>query len=478
MLTASRRLVRVALEGGRAGSVVGSENPCVSRLGAVVRRAKCRQPMDKASGRVMRRYSLPAKTLSEAEKLKVYQDRAPAQTGLSTIDSVNDTKPELEHLRQFLPSVVIEEEFAAVEARVRRAKTGGRSPLVSDCLYLLLANLKMNRLDSAMISWNDLLAQRTPVILHWNLIFAHASQSKQAATLTELYENFKLAVIKRRLPGPVPITYNILLKAFSERGDLERTLEIYEDFFRNRWIPEIHHLKSVLKAAALAGEPKTFHRFLSRLVHKGVKIDRVTLKALIDPWGRFQLSTEHLKKMHLTTGDFAYMLSYALRVHNYRRAYDLIHDCRDNLGIQPDARMYEVVLASMISDGFCREEARALKKRFHKYPKGIEVREEHFEFNALFEKVLAKLGKEATHAKAADMGEQIKFSRTTRKMSSRLFSNRLPERYESEWETDLFEWVPEYTQRKKELKLAQEQAAKAQELKDIVNKAKQQTQTL
>jgi len=293
-----------------------------------------------------------------------------------------------------------------------------------------------------------------------------------------LYENFKLAVVKRRLSGPAPITYNVLLKAFSERGDLERSMEIYEDFFRNRWIPELHHLKSVLKATALAGEPKSFHRFLSRLVHKGVKIDRTMLKSLVDSWGRFQLSTEHLKKLHLTTGDFAYMLSYALRVHNYRRAFDLIHDCRDNLGIQPDARMYEVVLASMIGDGLCREEARALKRRFHKYPKGIEIREEHFEFNALFEKVLGKLGKEASHAKPADMGEQIKFSRTTRKMSSRLFSNRTPERYESEWETDLFEWVPEYTQRKKELKLAQEQAAKAQELKDIVNKAKQQTQTL
>jgi pentatricopeptide repeat protein len=425
-----------------------------------------------------RGYAVVKKVVSEEEKLREFQNETPEQPSVITLETVNNVKPEVEHLRQFLPVVVVEEELAAVEGRVRRAKTSGRVPQAADCLWLFLANLKLNKLDVAMVSWNDLLAQRTPDILHWNLIFAEVAAAGQMTTLSELYENFKLAVIKRQLPGPAPVTYNILLKAFSEQGDLERVLEIYEDFFRNKWIPELYHLHSITKAAALAGEPKTFHRFLSRLVHKGVKVDRTLLKSLIDSWGRSQLSTEALKKVHLTTGDFAYVLTYTLRVHNYRRAYDLIHDCRDNLGIQPDARMYEVVLSSFISDGLFREEARALKRRFHKYPKGIEVREEHFEFDALFDKVLAHLGKDASDAKPQAQGEQIKFARTTRKASGRLYSARRPERYESGWEHDELEWVPEYVNRKRELKLAQEQADKAQELNAIFSKAKQQASSL
>lgn len=437
-----------------------------------------RHTMHKSFVQQVRSYVVDTTDAAEEAERIAFQNNAPAQPATISVDSLTDVAPEYEHLRQYLPTAILEEELVVVENRVRKAKAANRKPNSADSLWLMLAHLKANKTDSAAVAWHDLLSVKTPDVLHWNLMFVHLAQAKQFALLGELYENFKLAVIKRRISGPVPITYNVLLKAFAERGDLERVLQIYEDFFANRWIPEVYHIQCVTKAAVLAGEPKLFVRFMSRLAHKGVKVDRETLKSYIDLWGRFQVSADALKKAHVTTGDYATTIAYALRVHNYRRAFDLIHDCRDTVGIQPDARMYEVVLSSMIADGFFRERARALKRRFHKYPKGIEVREEHFEFNSLFEDVLAQLGKEANNAKAADLGEQIRFSRTTRKASRRLYSGRKPERYVSGWQFDEFEWVPEYVNRKRELQLAQEQAGKAAELQKIIKKAKEQAASL
>ena len=434
--------------------------------------------MYKTAVQKVRSYVIDTTDAAEEAERIAFQNNAPEQPATLTVETLTSVAPEYEHLRQFLPAAILDEELAAVEARVRKSKATSRKPTSADSLWLMLANLKLNKIDIATIAWHDLLSVRTPDVLHWNLMFVHLAQGKQFALLGELYENFKLAVIKRRLPGPVPVTYNILLKAFAERGDLERVMQIYEDFFANRWIPEVYHLRCVAKAAALAGEPKLFGRFMSRLAHKGVKVDTATMKSFIDLWGRFQVSADYLKKAHVTTGDYATAISYALRVHNYRRAFDLIHDCRDNVGIQPDARMYEVVLTFMINDGYHRERARALKRRFHKYPKGIEVREEHFEFNSLFEEVIAQLGKEANNAKPAEIGEQIRFARTTRKASGRLYSARKPERYVSGVQFDELEWVPEYVNRKRELKLAQEQVAKAEELQKIIKKAKKQAASL
>ena len=462
----------------RVGGVVGSEGVAVSVVKVSRSRPVCGGFVRKSVLNGRRTVVTKSRAQMEEEAQLTLQNSAPAQPSLVTVENVSDMQPEYGHLRQFLPSVVLEEELATVDARVRRFKSNGKVPNVADSLWLILANLKKNKLDAAAVSWHDLVTQVTPDILHWNLMFVHVANSKNHSLLSEVYEHFKLAVIKRKLSGPVPITYNILLKAFTERGDMDKVLEIYEDFFNNRWIPEVYHIQCLAKTAALAGDPRHFHRFLSRLMHKGVKLEARALRDYIDLWGRFQITSEQLKKTRVTTGDYATVLTYVLRVHNYRRAYDLIHDCRDNLGIQPDARMYEAVLSAMIRDGFCRERARALKKRFHKYPKGIEIRQEHFEFDELFDTVLSQLGKEANNAKPADMGEQIRFARTTRKTSRKLYSEKPLERYVSGWEFDEFEWVPEYVQRKKELKLAQEQAAKAEEVQAIIKKAKTQTASL
>lgn len=420
-----------------------------------------------------RLYTTVAET-DEAKEARQIQNAAPVQPTKLTVENVNDLTPEYEHLRQYLPVVVVDEELALVEGRVNQVKKAGKKPSAADLTTLLLVKLKKNDLDGATVTWHELLGLTTPDILHWNLMLVHSAKARKFGLVEEIYEHFKLAVIKRRLPGPVPVTYNVVLKAFSERGDIEHVMEIYEDFFNNGWIPELYHIRSVVKAAALAGDAKLFQRFSSRLAHKGVTLDREIVKGHIDVFGRHQANAELLKKKNPTTGDYASVIGLALRVRNYRKAYDLINDGRERLGLQPDARMYETVLEAMVRDGYQRERARALKKRFHKYPKGIEVREEHFEFNQLFEQVLAELGEKASDAPIKDLGERIKFARTTRKQSRQLYNGKPAERYVSGWESDDFEWVPEYVQRKKDLAMAKEQAAKAAELDDIIQKAKKQ----
>lgn len=137
-----------------------------------------------------------------------------------------------------------------------------------------------------------------------------------------------------------------------------------------------------------------------------------------------------------------------LRVRNYKVAIDLINDCRDIFNIQPDAMMYETLLAACLRDGFLSEKARAWKKRFHKYPKGIEVRTEHFEFAEFIKELQEYLGDSITNAVPVDGGELIKINRTTRKQSKRFYKYYTYERYTSPFEViDKYDWVPEYMKR-------------------------------
>ena len=63
-------------------------------------------------------------------------------------------------------------------------------------------------------------------------------------------------------------TYTVLMKAYSEAGDVKKCMEIYERMFVCGVIPSIECLESLLKAAAYAGDALTFQRFYERLKRK------------------------------------------------------------------------------------------------------------------------------------------------------------------------------------------------------------------
>lgn len=110
--------------------------------------------------------------------------------------------------------------------------------------------------------------------------------------------------------------------------------------------------------------------------------------------------------------------------------------------------MYETFLEACIRDGFLRERSRSWKRRFHKYPKGIEVRTEHFEFAEFIKEIEAFLGENISNAIPTYEGEHYRVNRTTRKKSRQLYKYYPNTRYTSRFEQlDKFEWVPDYVKR-------------------------------
>lgn len=172
------------------------------------------------------------------------------------------------------------------------------------------------------------------------------------------------------------------------------------------------------------------------------------LQHFSDVWGTYPVLSEYCKSIHVNAYDFSKTIDLILRVRNYRLAIDLIYECRDVYNIQPDAMMYETFLEGCIRDGFLREKARAWKRRFHKYPKGIEVRTEHFEFAEFIKEVEEYLGDNIAKATPTKEGVHFKPNRTTKK-SSRQFYKYYPNiRYTSIFEKmDKYDWVPEYVKR-------------------------------
>src|SRR5690606_7002875 len=141
--------------------------------------------------------------------------------------------------------------------------------------------------------------------------------------------------------------------------------------------------------------------------------------------------------------DFAKTMEIILRVRNYKVAIQLINECRDIYNMQPDAMMYETFLDACMRDGFLREKAKVWKKRFRKYPKEIEVREDHFAFAEFIKEVEEYLGDSITNAVPTNDGEYIKVNRTTRKQSRKFYKFYDDVIYRSQFDfLDKFDWVP------------------------------------
>jgi hypothetical protein len=124
-------------------------------------------------------------------------------------------------------------------------------------------------------------------------------------------------------------------------------------------------LESVLKAAALGGDPHYFYLFYDRLQRKRFPINNAILKSLTDKWKTGSLNRDpRMSGVKLSANDFSNTMAIVLRVHNYRLAIELIRECRDTHNIQPDAYMYETFLEACIRAGHLREKARFVARRF------------------------------------------------------------------------------------------------------------------
>jgi pentatricopeptide repeat protein len=259
--------------------------------------------------------------------------------------------------------------------------------------------------------------------------------------------------------NPNELTLQVLFKAFGVSGSIGRALYIYQRMFQQGMIPNQAQLEDIVKSAAIAGDPTTFARFMSRLTHKGHQVKKDHLRSLMLLWKTAgQTNDPYVARMKPNINDFTVAVEYALRVHNYKLAFELVRECRDQYDIQPDAFMYETVLSTLIRDNILRTESYAWRKRLSEYARTIGRREDHFEFASFLSEVEAHIVKELCGGDAAKLSNvavprpppRVAVKRTTRKMSRQLYKSYPRQRWTSPWEAedDMLDWVPEYKKRR------------------------------
>jgi hypothetical protein len=279
---------------------------------------------------------------------------------------------------------------------------------------------------------------------------------------------------------PDMLTFNILLAAFSESGNVAGALTIYDALFAHKIIPEATHLELILKTAAVAGDCRTFARFFYRLKHKNQPLHRNKLRYLLQIWGR-SLRLDLLRQQDVQCKDVTLTLELALRAHNYFMAITLISQLKD-LGLRMDATMAETFLRACLRDRYLSQDARALIAKlryiYHSIVDRSLLNELMTFMNTRIPEHIRSLGLPLTHAVPPPAPPSPPRSHVTRRQSreqylspEELERRRTRQRYVSKWSDDekLFLFVPHYKARLEAEKRQQQLAQQRQQLQAITS---------
>lgn len=160
-------------------------------------------------------------------------------------------------------TVVSESELAALDDEVQSSKDVDNVVAAIALRKLLHYHLYHGNAEYVLVYYNDLVTIEYPVVYEYDMIFSVLAENKKFSEISRLYKHFKSSGQK-----PTATTINILFRALGESGDIALIMEIYESAFANRIIPSVENLFQIVKCAAIAGEPKNFHRFYSRIKYK------------------------------------------------------------------------------------------------------------------------------------------------------------------------------------------------------------------
>jgi len=246
------------------------------------------------------------------------------------------------------------------------------------------------------------------------------------------------------------LTTTILLKSFCLFGEVQILLECYERLYQYGHLPEKIHWQCLLKGAARSGDPKNFTRFYSRLVKKGLQPSKEMLKHLLDEWGSNEnMAWKLSKECNCHVHDYVYVVDFAQRVHNYKRALQFVQDVY-HLKVQPTYQLYVMFMRGVSRDyPKFRYQIRDWKLRFaSKY--GFVDKATVLDFEAWMSTVREHIGEE--NLINAPVGPTIPHPklRVTRNEIATQYGYKPPkQRYTSQYTDDskLFQFVPEYALR-------------------------------
>ncbi|KAL0928004.1 hypothetical protein M5K25_002236 [Dendrobium thyrsiflorum] len=190
-----------------------------------------------------------------------------------------------------------------------------------------------------------------------SLITAHLHSRDKSKALSKAYGYFeKMKGLNERCQ-PNIVTYNILLRAFAQAGDLKQVDAIFKDLDSSIISPDIYTYNGVMDAYGKNGMLREMETILLRMKSNQCKPDAITYNLLIDSYGRKQAfaKMEQVFKSLLRSKANPTLPTFNSMISNYGKARlkdkaESVFRKMNDLGFKPSYVTYECLITTY---GYC-----------------------------------------------------------------------------------------------------------------------------
>ncbi|URE03601.1 PPR repeat [Musa troglodytarum] len=188
------------------------------------------------------------------------------------------------------------------------------------------------------------------------LITAHLHSRDKSKALAKAIGYFeKMKGIERCRPNIV--TYNILLRAFAQAGDVKQVETLFKDLDESIISPDVYTYNGVMDAYGKNGMLKEMEAVLLRMKSSQCKPDSITFNLLIDAYGRRQAfdKMEQVFKSLLRSKEKPTLPTFNSMITNYGKARlkekaEYVLKKMADLGFKPSYITYECLMTTY---GYC-----------------------------------------------------------------------------------------------------------------------------
>ncbi|PKU74097.1 Pentatricopeptide repeat-containing protein [Dendrobium catenatum] len=190
-----------------------------------------------------------------------------------------------------------------------------------------------------------------------SLITAHLHSRDKSKALSKAYGYFeKMKGLNERCQ-PNIVTYNILLRAFAQAGDLKQVDTIFKDLDSSFISPDIYTYNGIMDAYGKNGMLREMETILLRMKSNQCKPDTITYNLLIDSYGRKQAfaKMEQVFKSLLRSKAKPTLPTFNSMISNYGKARlkdkaESVFRKMNDLGFKPSYVTYECLITTY---GYC-----------------------------------------------------------------------------------------------------------------------------
>ncbi|PKA64369.1 Pentatricopeptide repeat-containing protein [Apostasia shenzhenica] len=189
------------------------------------------------------------------------------------------------------------------------------------------------------------------------LITAHLHSRDKSKALSKAYGYFEKMKGLHERCHPNVVTYNILLRAFAQAGDVKQVDSLFKDLDESIISPDIYTYNGVMDAYGKNGMIREMESVLLRMKSHNLKPDTITYNLLIDSYGRKQSfdKMEQVFKSLLHSKEKPTLPSFNSMILNYGKARlkdkaEHTFKWMNELGHKPSYVTYECLITAY---GYC-----------------------------------------------------------------------------------------------------------------------------